>query len=447
MQPQMSAPVGNHMLRTSFFGFAYPPSKVPLADLQPIDINKLRLETHHRGKVLILRAFGHPIRMQSVQNAFEDAKGNVDRLALYNEDFTVPAEELLPKGVVVAVKEPYCKASADGGYTIRIDHPSDLIVLQHGDPSMPAAFAFAMLKLTDTPASHLKTEGNNAYLKKEYKTSLDHYNRALKVCMVDDEVDLKFDLLRNRAVVNLNLQRYEAALDDALKAVVPMSHLKAEQYNFKAYYRAGRAAYELQDFEDAHAHFMKAIQMQPKDEQALTELKRTDLRLGEQKNEQHDFASIGASVSKKKIRLDHTSFSGKVVMRDAGNRGRGLFSVREIKAGELILCEKAFHVDYGWESNADGITVMLNVNTNRAFAGPRALLFLNIVKQLRQNPQHAGPFLHLYAGGYHPRCTAAIIDNTAVIDIFQTQAIIEHNVFGCPDIRSLFDTSKFQSEE
>lgn len=432
------------MVRTCFIGFAYPPSTTPLAELRPIEISDLRLETHHRGKVLILRAIGHAHRIQSVQNAFEDPTGNVDRLALYNEDPTIPAEELLPQGVVVAVKEPYYKATADGGYTIRIDHPSDMTVFHDVGPFVPLPFALPMLKLIKTPATNLKADGNNAYLRKEYRASLDCYNRALKVC-TDDDADLKSDLLRNRAVVNLHLKRFEAALDDALEAVLPMSHPKAEQYNCKAYYRAGRAAYELRDFEDARAHFMKAMQMQAKDEQALAECKRTSLRLGEQKHGQYDFASISASASRKQIRLDHASFSEKVVVRDAGNRGRGLFSVRKIKAGDLVLCEKAFHVVYGWEEdNADELNIMLNVNTNRASAGSHALLFLNTVKNLRQNPQHAGSFLELYAGDYSPKCAATIIDDTAVIDTFQTEAIIEYNVFACPDVRTSDNSNSHQ---
>jgi len=83
---------------------------------------------------------------------------------------------------------------------------------------------------------------------------------------------------------------------------------------------------------------------------------------------------------------------------------------------------------------------VLNVNTNRGSAGPHAMLLFNIVQQLRHNPQHAREFLDLYSGGYSPKCSAPVVDGVTIIDTFETQNIIEHNNFGCPDLRSSDDS-------
>ena len=81
--------------------------------------------------------------------------------------------------------------------------------------------------------------------------------------------------------------------------------------------------------------------------------------------------------------------------------------------------------------------MILNLNTGRGAAGAQPALLVNIIQKLRQNPMQATRFLNLHDGNYQPKCTAQQIDNATVIDIFQVQAIIEYNTFGCNPVRSL----------
>lgn len=73
-----------YRLCTTQIDYAYLSSVTPLATLKPITISKLCLETHHVGRVLILRTFVKPVRIQSVMNAAEDQNRDVDQLAVYN---------------------------------------------------------------------------------------------------------------------------------------------------------------------------------------------------------------------------------------------------------------------------------------------------------------------------------------------------------------------------
>jgi hypothetical protein len=93
-------------IHNCFIGAAYPPCTRPLADLKPIYLRDLTLETQHRGCVLVVRAFSVPNKMTSIQNAVEDENGDVARLAIYNLLPSVLANELLPKGTLIAIKEP-----------------------------------------------------------------------------------------------------------------------------------------------------------------------------------------------------------------------------------------------------------------------------------------------------------------------------------------------------
>ncbi len=70
----------NTLVRSCFVSEAYPPCTLPLSSLVPIHLRDLALETHHRGRVLIVKTFSEPNRLVSIQNAIEDELGDVDRL-------------------------------------------------------------------------------------------------------------------------------------------------------------------------------------------------------------------------------------------------------------------------------------------------------------------------------------------------------------------------------
>jgi hypothetical protein len=79
-----------YRMRTCFISFSYPPLKSSLSELEQISLADLLLETYHREKMLIIRTFGHAIRISGVQIAVEDSYGHVDRLALYNDNANLP---------------------------------------------------------------------------------------------------------------------------------------------------------------------------------------------------------------------------------------------------------------------------------------------------------------------------------------------------------------------
>jgi hypothetical protein len=52
---------------------------------------------------------------------------------------------------------------------------------------------------------------------------------------------------------------------------------------------------------------------------------------------------------------DNTIYVGPVAVKDSPSRGRGLFLTKAVKAGNLILCEKAFSYSYLSENLYEGI--------------------------------------------------------------------------------------------
>jgi hypothetical protein len=41
-------------------------------------------------------------------------------------------------------------------------------------------------------------------------------------------------------------------------------------------------------------------------------------------------------------KIDSASFTGPIEIRDSPSRGKGLFTTKQVKAGDLLLCEKEF---------------------------------------------------------------------------------------------------------
>ncbi|KAK1061486.1 hypothetical protein LTR74_011000 [Friedmanniomyces endolithicus] len=431
-----------YSIRTCFINYAYPPSTTPHAQLRPILISELRLETHHRGRALYVRTIGHPTRILAVQNVVVDESGDVDRLSLYNTHPTTPAERKLPKDTIFVLREPFYKATADGGYTIRVDHPSDLLRLRPGDVRVPAALCPRLVEL-DQEAAALKAEGNVAYGRKVYCKAVERYSEALRLCSVQGQESLRSDLHRNRANANLLLERFEAALADADAAVIrsdPGTGVLDEataKLNGKAHYRAGRAAYALRDFARAAQCYRGVERCLPSgDPDAERESKKTACRLEEQSTGRYDFATMSQAVSAtRENRLDHADFTSRVEVRASGHRGRGLFAIEALKSGDIVLCEKAFAVAFASEKDTEVYTVM-NLNTKRTSMGAHAVLLFDLVQKMSHNLGQAQVYFDLHDGGYTPKIPPQLVDGVTVIDTFRVEAISEYNRFGCPNVRS-----------
>lgn len=180
--PQQGIPSDENVYKQTNIGEAYPPCTTPLTELKPITLRELRLETHHRGRVLVVRAFGHPVQFQAVQNAVEDEKRNVERLSVQFADEGLEAEDVLPRDSVFAIKEPYYKMTVDGFPAIMVDHPSDILRLRENDKLVPDALQPSLVELSIDDASSWKKKGNAAVKQKDWRTAIEAYSRGLEEC-------------------------------------------------------------------------------------------------------------------------------------------------------------------------------------------------------------------------------------------------------------------------
>lgn len=240
--------------------------------------------------------------------------------------------------------------------------------------------------------------------------SVRSYTEGLKIAPPDAPVAT--DLYRNRALINILLMRYEAAMSDCKHA------LNADPTNIKALYRAGRAKYELGHYEDARDYFIAVLHQDDTDEPAQIELERAEARIAEQNHAHYYWEEMSDSVTPDHLHLDHASYLERVEVGEIeGRDDDGLFAKEDIDAGDVVLCEKAFAAVYDVELRARGESwAMMNLNDDHGSLGSDPVLIGNIIQDLLKNPSRS-EILHLCCGDYKQTGKEGnVIDGMPVVD-------------------------------
>ncbi|CAD0098348.1 unnamed protein product [Aureobasidium mustum] len=411
---------------------AYPPSKASISTLtNKVCLNDLLLETYHRGSFLVLRTFAHSTNVSEIQTFMpvEDETGDVDRIAIFNFGLASWPQKQLPSGAVLGIKEPfYSTVSEDMGMALCVHHPSDVVFLDEDHPMFPHEWESSARPKT---ASEWKLDGNNALKSRDYIKANHCYTKGLTALAPADN-EIKFDLLRNRAQARLSLGCYETAKADAI-ASTEEGATSDESKHRKALYRAGRAAYELHDYELAQEMFQQLLRTLPSDQDGIRELKRTQVRIQEAAYGDFDFATMLKKISETaNYHSEQANYLRRTSVRKAEGRSKGLFATEDIVAGEIILCEKAF-IASNTPDNSPGLSVIINPTNNVGMHGSHAAIWIDAVRKSFHNPSQN--INDLYDGTPRSAASAAdsgslIVDGMPVVDVFRLQNIIDHNSFG-----------------
>ncbi|TVY92573.1 hypothetical protein LAWI1_G001395 [Lachnellula willkommii] len=99
--------------------------------------------------------------------------------------------------------------------------------------------------------------------------------------------------------------------------------------------------------------------------------------------------------------VDFATYDNPVEVRQVEGKGRGLFTNKSVKCGELLACEKAFSYVCSPETSA-AFGALINLTTNRVKIGTDAAHISNVYQKLIDNPSRAHSFLDSYHGTYEP---------------------------------------------
>ncbi|KAL4816959.1 hypothetical protein BDW67DRAFT_175224 [Aspergillus spinulosporus] len=410
-------------IHTSFVPPAYPPCTATMADLKKAAISDLRLETHHRGSYVLLRAVTPTSTMTGIMVIVEDEASDVLLLQLYNQEEKLEKDGRLVEGTVVLVKEPYLKVMADGNYGIRVDHLSDVKFLSEHDEQVPLAWRQKVMEV-NISANDWKLKGNKWFYKGSYKLANDCYTMALESSPTAEQA---ITIRLNRALSSLQAHEFEAALRDL--DMQPTDPKSIE----KVLFRKAQALYHLGRFrESCETHEILAKQF-PKNTVAKDEFKRASARLAEQQKGKYQFKRMQREAAKRvPPQLDHATYVGPVAVKMTDSHGRGLFTTAAVKAGDLLFCEKAFaHTFHDANIPKPNLSLLLNLETKTMTIGTQARLISLLAQKLYKNPKAGEVFRDLYHGEYQP-VDVSEIDGSNVVDTFFIERVMSLNCFGCP---------------
>ncbi|EJD07405.1 uncharacterized protein FOMMEDRAFT_100608 [Fomitiporia mediterranea MF3/22] len=289
-----------------------------------------------RGRVLVVRAIAQPCVVEGALCAvIEDEHGAVHNLRVYNVEYT-DARNVLPFGVPLAIKEPYCEAAMEDTSGVRVDHPSDLVYLSEGDPHYPENWRTTFPDdLPCSPSEKLKDEGNECFKKGLYREAICKYTAALRR---DPSQALKTSILLNRSQSHLLLGSYAKAVADAEEII----NAPGDQPNEKALFRGARALYALSRYDKAQTFLEQLTSAFPQNKDAKVLLAKTEIRLAEQQFGKYDWVLLISEARNPTPRAEAADYMGPIGLCDKGF----LTAKNDIKAGELLLCHKAVAVLY-----------------------------------------------------------------------------------------------------
>lgn len=160
----------------------------------------------------------------------------------------------------------------------------------------------------------------------------------------------------------------------------------------------------------------------PRNSQASVFLQRARNRSVEQKSGVYNFNQLQANANTlRPPHSDHATYIGPVEIRQTKSKGRGLFVTEDVKAGDLLLCEKAFsHAHAGEVADAGNgtsstISLLINPETSQGFMGAQADLIKLTVQKLYRNPSLVPAVTTLYHGTYEGVSTSKV-DGKLIVD-------------------------------
>lgn len=418
-------------------GQPYPPCTVSLEGLKPMKLAELKMDTHHRGYKLTVKRASPVVTLTArswtmVQD--EEEGDDIERLEVCLHK-TRHGEDLLESARTFVIKEPYFTLTDQGEATLRIDHPSDLVVCRKEIASCCKPASAEDAAAAEKTAKSCKDRGNAALGEQKLPLAHAHYTEGLKFARQDalfnTNPDLARDISRNRAHVDLLLEQLDEAQADAIASLIGKDDDRSKELDSKAYFRAGTAAYNLGDYQAAKHFFEERLKLMPGNKEATIYLRNIEKRLKEQETGSYDLTKLRAGLSRARPRADAATFTRNTEVKDSPGRGRGLFATRNISEGELVMCEKAFCVVYGHERAA--LTAMTyDVRDDRIRVAPVGLT-QSIVQKLLSNPSRIPKVMDLfgdYQGSPTPSSSNSNSNVPNAVDVFRIHDITSRNAFG-----------------
>ncbi|KAK6337927.1 hypothetical protein TWF696_001403 [Orbilia brochopaga] len=406
----------------------YEPSTKLLRDLEKQTIREMKLMTRHTDKYVIVRTVTDAKRLSCVSTIVEDEHGACTQLQVYNLPLNARLDEILPRGGIILLREPLYTLSTTVVPSFRVDHLSDMDLLDNDMCFVPDKWRVERVVMT--PAKY-KDLGNNAMSEGAVKKAIKLYSDGLTAIDQAGDYDAvtrghKFSLLRNRCLAYLRTGFYERALEDADSALV------MEPEDEKALFRKSKALYELHCYGRCGntLQTMKALFPENKAAEALYQAARK--RMFEELRGDYDWGKMVelAKEDKPSPFYDFADYTGPVEVRESPISGHGVFTLEPVKAGELLCVCKAVVNCRGKEN---GTVVWVDTEPDKMIVAQSvgAHVGAALMEKMRKDSKTAKQVMKLYSRAGHDPHAALPEDHEGkpILNSFLVKDIIRTNSF------------------
>ncbi|KAL2610508.1 hypothetical protein R1flu_029081 [Riccia fluitans] len=235
----------------------------------------------------------------------------------------------------------------------------------------------------------LERKGNTAFGGRDYKAAIELYSSALQLTPANAT------LLSKRAKVYIELQEYELAAADAEASLT----LYGGQ-DRKTQFRLSTALYGLSRYEEASSelHRLQSANnsgkrhVSPTNQEIEEFAKRVELRIQENVHGKYDlFTMLKEAKAMATPYLDHADYVGPVRVTEVEGKDRGMVATKNISAGTLIMCCKAYAVAFDQEHAA-------RFGSDIVSYDPDELLITKVVERMQRHPGTVADVYSLLAG-------------------------------------------------
>ena len=220
--------------------------------------------------------------------------------------------------------------------------------------------------------------GNNSFVKNQFEKSINFYTEAIQ-----KSNNKSAKAYTNRAAAYLKQNKYFLAYNDAQAAI------QLDNFNVKAFFRAGKSAYYMRQFETALNNYLKCLSLDSENREAQRECDKTKQRLLESTEGNFDLESLAKEVfelvsKRQELNFDLADFlSNKISLTEMPNKSKGVIANEFIKKGTLLCASKALSAVFKYTSNG-----MLE-NTN---------MVSNLISKMAHDPYLTNQVYSLYPG-------------------------------------------------
>lgn len=212
----------------------------------------------------------------------------------------------------------------------------------------------------------------------------------------------------SRAIVHIRVHQYTAALND-IDTAPPADELveKALCCKAEALYGLGRYRKCCEVLKEVGLKF-------PSNTPSTARLGDAVKRLIEQDRGKFNFTAMrNAAAIVRPLRLDFATFVGPVEVGPVTGKRRGVFTTKSVKAGELLLCEKAFA--FCMITAADEPVIRTDAETQRTVPNAAIKLINVISDKLHHDGSQASVIADMHSGSYR-RSEVFEVDGAPVVD-------------------------------